>query len=115
VAARSGESAEAVIDHVADYNLRLVTRLLTGAGTPRELWAAAQAWFLAFMLPDGGLIVVPVVLLGEQTAVLAVTVQLGLQASDRLVVVRGENLYRFSFSPFPFRRAPFSSFPISIS
>jgi hypothetical protein len=61
--------------HVAGYNLGLIMRLLTGAATPRELWAAAQAWLLAFMLPDGGLIVVLVVLLGEQTALLAATVQ----------------------------------------
>jgi hypothetical protein len=61
--------------HVAGYNLGLIMRLLTGAGTPRELWAAVQAWFLGFMLPDGGLIVVLVLLLGKQTAVLAVAVQ----------------------------------------
>jgi hypothetical protein len=56
--------------HVAGYNLGLIMRLLTGAGTPRELWAAAQAWLSTFMLPDGGLIVVLVVLIGEQTAIL---------------------------------------------
>jgi hypothetical protein len=50
-------------------------RLLTGAGTPRELWAATQTWFLAFMLPDGGPIVVLGVVLGEQTAILAVSIQ----------------------------------------
>jgi len=61
--------------HVAGYNLGLIMRLLTGAGTPRELWAATQTWFLAFMLPDGGPIVVLGVVLGEQTAILAVSIQ----------------------------------------
>ena len=61
--------------HVAGYNMGLIMRLLTGAGTPRELWAAAQAWLLASMLPDGALIVVLVVVAGEQTAGLAVRVQ----------------------------------------
>jgi hypothetical protein len=50
-------------------------RLLTGAGTPRELWAAAQAWLLAFLLPDGSLIMVLVVLIGKQAAVLALALQ----------------------------------------
>lgn len=61
--------------HVAGYNLGLIMRLLTGAGTPRELRAVAQAWLLAFMLPDGTLIMVLVVLIGEQTAVLIVNIQ----------------------------------------
>jgi transposase len=61
--------------HVAGYNLGLIMRLLTGAGTPREFRAAAQAWLSAFMRPDGGLIAALVVLIGEQTAVLAVSIQ----------------------------------------
>jgi len=61
--------------HVAGYNLGLIMRLLTGAGTPREFRAAAQAWLLAFTLPDGRLIVVLVVLIGKQAAVLALALQ----------------------------------------
>ena len=30
--------------HVAGYNLGLIMRLLTGAGTPREFAARASAW-----------------------------------------------------------------------
>jgi len=37
--------------HVAGYNLELIMRLLIGAGTPLELWAATQASLLALMLP----------------------------------------------------------------
>jgi hypothetical protein len=61
--------------HVAGYNLGLIMRLLTEAGTPREFCAAAQAWLWAFMLPDDGLIVVLVVLIGQQAAILAATLQ----------------------------------------
>ena len=38
--------------HVAGYNLGLIMRLLTGAGTPRELAARASAW--AWRHPDAG-------------------------------------------------------------
>ena len=61
--------------HVAGYNLELIMRLLTGAGTPRELWAATQASLLALMLPNSEVVVVLVVLFGEQCAVLAINLQ----------------------------------------
>src|SRR6185295_15455789 len=43
--------------HVAGYNLGLIMRLLTGAGTPREFRVRASAWLFAIPEPDGGLIV----------------------------------------------------------
>ena len=61
--------------HVAGYNLGLIMRLLTGAGTPRELRARASAWLGVLMTPDGGLIVLFVVAIDNQTAVLAVSLQ----------------------------------------
>jgi hypothetical protein len=61
--------------HVAGYNLGLIMRLLTGAGTPRELRTAAQASLLALILPNGEVVVVLVVLFGEQCAVLAISLQ----------------------------------------
>ena len=42
--------------HVAGHNLGLILRLLTGAGTPRELRARASAWLGIAMTPDDGLI-----------------------------------------------------------
>src|SRR6201993_1140522 len=42
--------------HVAGYNLGLIMRLLTGAGTPREFQRQAFALFFAILEPDGGLI-----------------------------------------------------------
>jgi hypothetical protein len=61
--------------HVAGYNLGLIMRLLTGAGTPRELRARASAWFGVLMTPDGGLIGLFVVAIDEQSAFLAVSLQ----------------------------------------
>lgn len=52
--------------HVAGYNLGLIMRLLTGAGTPREFRARASVWLFATMEPDGGLIVVMFVATGDQ-------------------------------------------------
>ena len=40
--------------HVAGYNLGLIMRLLTGAGTPREFRSQAVAWFIVTLVPDGG-------------------------------------------------------------
>jgi hypothetical protein len=48
--------------HVAGYNLELIMRLLTGA-------------LLALMLPNSEVVVVLVVLFGEQCAVLAINLQ----------------------------------------
>jgi hypothetical protein len=38
--------------HVAGYNLVLIMRLLTGAGTPRQLHARASAYLFALITPD---------------------------------------------------------------
>jgi hypothetical protein len=43
--------------HVAGYNLGLLMRLLTGAGTPREFIAMASGQLLAILQLDGVLIV----------------------------------------------------------
>src|SRR4051795_117997 len=61
--------------HVAGYNLGLIMRLLTGAGTPRELAARASAWIGAFLTPDGGLTAVLLLTVEDQTAVLVVSIQ----------------------------------------
>src|SRR5438270_2315174 len=60
--------------HVAGYNLGLVMRLLTGAGTPREFRVRASAWLFAISQPDAGLNVVMFVATGDQSAALAVEI-----------------------------------------
>ena len=60
--------------HVAGYNLGLIMRLLTGAGTPRELRVRASAWLFAIAAPDGGLIVIMFVATGDQPAAFAVKI-----------------------------------------
>jgi transposase len=57
--------------HVAGYDLGLIMRLLTGAGTPREFHSLTFAWLIAFLEPDGDLIAV----IGEQLAAFAATVR----------------------------------------
>src|ERR1700758_5498986 len=59
--------------HVAGYNLGLIMRLLTGAGTPREFHSLTFAWLIAFLQPDGDLIVVMIAVIGEQLAGVAAT------------------------------------------
>ena len=54
--------------HVAGYNLGLLMRLLTGAGTPRELNAIASGRHLAILQPDGVLIVMIFVVADNQTS-----------------------------------------------
>jgi transposase len=61
--------------HVAGYNLGLIMRLLTGAGTPREFGARVFARLFAIFDPDGGLIVVMFVATGDQSAAFAVSVR----------------------------------------
>ena len=61
--------------HVAGYNLGLIMRLLTGAGTPRELRARASIWLFATMEPDGGLIVIIFAATGDHSAAFAVNVK----------------------------------------
>ena len=60
--------------HVAGYNLGLIMRLLTGAGTPREFSVRASAWLFAISAPDGGLIVIMFVATGDQPAAFAVKI-----------------------------------------
>jgi len=62
--------------HVAGYNLGLIMRLLTGAGTPRQLTVRACVWLLAIPVPDGGLIVIMLLVIGNQSAALAVHIRL---------------------------------------
>ena len=61
--------------HVTGYNLGLIMRLLTGAGTPRELRARASAWLGVLIAPGGSLIVLIVVAIDDQIAFLAVSLQ----------------------------------------
>src|SRR5690349_10093194 len=58
--------------HVAGYNLGLIMRLLTGAGTPREFRAWASAWLFAIPEPDRGLIVLMFIATGDKPAAFAV-------------------------------------------
>jgi transposase len=60
--------------HVAGYNLGLIMRLLTGAGTPREFHSQAFAWLFAILKPHGGLIALILVLTGDQVAIGAVCI-----------------------------------------
>ncbi len=61
--------------HVAGYNLGLIMRLLTGAGTPRGFRARVSAWFVAIPTSDGGCILFLVVVAADQTAALAISLQ----------------------------------------
>ena len=61
--------------HVAGYNLGLIMRLLTGAGTPREFLARASVWLGAMPAPDGGLILVLIVTAAGQGATIALSVR----------------------------------------
>jgi hypothetical protein len=48
-------------------------RLLTGAGTPREFQARLSACLAALILPNGCPLLLLIVLVGDQTAAIAVT------------------------------------------
>ena len=61
--------------HVAGYNLGLILRLLTGAGTPREFRARVSAYLAAAVTPDGGLFVLLILTAGEQTAAVALSIE----------------------------------------
>ncbi len=61
--------------HVAGYNLGLIMRLLTGAGTPRGSLARVSVWLGAIVAADGGYILLLVVIAGDQMAALAVSLQ----------------------------------------
>ena len=59
--------------HVAGYNLGLIMRLLTGAGTPRELHARGSACLLRVILPDTALLAIVAFADERPLAVLAIT------------------------------------------
>ena len=61
--------------HVAGYNLGLLMRLLTGAGTPREFIAIASGRILAILQLDGVLIVIILVVANHQCAAFAVMIR----------------------------------------
>jgi transposase len=61
--------------HVAGYNLGLIMRLLTGAGTPREFQARAFALLLTIVEPNPALIVVILVATDDQSAAFAVSIR----------------------------------------
>src|SRR3954452_24023532 len=61
--------------HVAGYNLGLIMRLLTGAGTPREFILPTSVWLLAWREPSGGLAIMIFVYVGDRTAALAITIR----------------------------------------
>jgi transposase len=61
--------------HVAGYNLGLIMRLLTGAGTPREFQARVSAYLAAADTPAGGLFILLIVVAGGQTAVVTISVE----------------------------------------
>ena len=61
--------------HVAGYNLGLIMRLLTGAGTPRQLMARACIWLVVVPLPEGGLIVTLFAAIVDQPTAFAVRIR----------------------------------------
>ena len=61
--------------HVAGYNLGLIMRLLTGAGTPREFRVQACAWLFATFESDGALILRIFVAVDDQFAAPGVTIR----------------------------------------
>ena len=50
-------------------------RLLTGAGTPREFRARVSAYLAAAVTPTGGLFVLLIVVAGDQTAAVALSIE----------------------------------------
>jgi len=59
--------------HVAGYNLGLIMRLLTGAGTPREFLARASVWLGATQGVDGAPIVILFVVAEGQIVAIAIS------------------------------------------
>ena len=59
--------------HVAGYNLGLIMRLLTGAGTPRELHARGSAYLFCVILPDAAILAIIAFADEHPIAVLAIT------------------------------------------
>ena len=61
--------------HVAGYNLGLIMRLLTEAGTPRGFRARVSASLAAVATPAGGLFVLLIVAADNQTAAVALSIE----------------------------------------
>src|SRR5215216_6554906 len=61
--------------HVAGYNLGLIMRLLTGAGTPRAFQARVSAYLATAITPAGGLFVLLIVVADDQTAAVALSIE----------------------------------------
>ena len=61
--------------HVAGYNMGLLMRLLTGAGTPREFLALASAWSFAVLEPDGVMTIRIFAVTEDHFAAFAVTIR----------------------------------------
>jgi transposase len=61
--------------HVAGYNLGLIMRLLTGAGTPREFHARTCAWSLMTWASEGTLVVMIFVVCDDQFAAFAAMIR----------------------------------------
>ena len=61
--------------HVAGYNLGLIMRLLTGAGTPREFQARVSARLAAVSTPTRGLCILLIVEADDQTAAFALSIE----------------------------------------
>jgi transposase len=61
--------------HVARYNLGLIKRLFTGAGTPLEFRARVFVRLVTILEPDAGLIFVILVATGDQSAAFAISVK----------------------------------------
>jgi hypothetical protein len=61
--------------HVAGYNLGLIMRLLTEAGTPRGFQARVSASLAAAVMPAGGVLLLLIVIAGHQTAAVAVSIE----------------------------------------
>jgi hypothetical protein len=59
--------------HVGGYNLGLLMRLLTGAGTAREFQARLSACLAALILPTGCPLLLLIGIAGDRIAALAVT------------------------------------------
>ena len=61
--------------HVTGYNFGVIMRLLTGAGTPREVRWPIPAQFAAVVTPTGGLLVLLILVADRSTAAFAVILE----------------------------------------
>ncbi|WP_211211463.1 transposase [Elioraea tepidiphila] len=61
--------------HVAGYNLGLIMRLLTGAGTPRAFQDRLSACLAAVILPNGSPMMLLIVVAGDQTPAIAISLE----------------------------------------